>query len=100
MRRYLLILALLVFPGCNFIGGGETVVSGDDNVIENDTTRERVAMLFSRFDAVPEVADEDLVAMYGLVREKAMAGDLDAILVVLRLAEFQRMPREDESNDG
>jgi hypothetical protein len=88
-------LAAMLLLGCDFIGGGDTVFQGDDNVVVRDPTRDRLAQLFSRFETVPQVSDEDLERMFGLVRSKAFEGDLDSMLVMLRLAEFQREPEEE-----
>jgi hypothetical protein len=84
--------------GCDFIGGGDTVVRGDDNVVVRDATRDRLAQLFSRFESVPPVSDEDLERLFGLVRDQAFEGDLDSMLVMLRLAEFQRRSVEEEED--
>ena len=99
MRTLILCLSVMLLLGCDFIGGGETVVSGDDNIIVRDATRDRLAQLFSRFETVPQVSDEDLERLFGLVRDKAFEGDLDSMLVMLRLAEFQRRPVEQEEED-
>jgi len=85
----------MLLLGCDFIGGGDTVFQGDDNVVVRDPTRDRLAQLFSRFETVPQVSDEDLETMFGLLRAKAFEGDLDSMLVMLRLAEFQREPEEE-----
>lgn len=95
MRIVIPCLAAMLLLGCDFIGGGETVFQGDDNVVVRDPTRDRLAQLFSRFETVPQVSDEDLERMFGLVRAKAFEGDLDSMLVMLRLAEFQREPEEE-----
>lgn len=95
MRIVIPCLAAMLLLGCDFIGGGDTVFQGDDNVVVRDPTRDRLAQLFSRFETVPQVSDEDLERMFGLVRSKAFEGDLDSMLVMLRLAEFQREPEEE-----
>ena len=96
MRILILCLAAMMLLGCDFIGGGDTVFQGNDNVVVRDPTRDRLAQLFSRFETVPQVSDEDLEQLFGLVRDKAFEGDLDSMLVILRLAEFQREPDEEE----
>ncbi len=98
MRTVILCLAATMLLGCDFIGGGDTVVRGDDNVVVRDASRDRLAQLFSRFESVPRVSDEDLERLFGLVRDQAFEGDLDSMLVVLRLAEFQRRPKEEDED--
>ncbi len=95
MRTLIVCLSVMLLLGCDFIGGGDTVIRGDDNVVVTDASRDRLAQLFSRFESVPRVSDEDLERLFGLVRDKAFEGDLDSMLVMLRLAEFQRRPEED-----
>lgn len=96
MRWLILCAALTMLLGCDFIGGGETVVKGNDNLVVADPTRNLIARTLSRLEAIPEVTDAELQQMYGVIRDKAMEGDFDAMLVVLRLAEFQRAPEEEE----
>ena len=96
MRTAILCLAAMMLLGCDFIGGGDTVFQGNDNVVVRDPTRDRLAQLFSRFETVPQVSDEDLERLFGLVRDQAFEGDLDSMLVMLRLAEFQRRPEEED----
>ena len=96
MRTAILCLGAMLLLGCDFIGGGDTVFQGNDNVVVRDPTRDRLAQLFSRFETVPQVSDEDLERLYGLVRDQAFEGDLDSMLVMLRLAEFQRRPEEED----
>ncbi len=95
MRTLIVCLSVMLLLGCDFIGGGDTIIRGDDNVVVTDASRDRLAQLFSRFESVPRVSDEDLERLFGLVRDKAFEGDLDSMLVMLRLAEFQRRPDEE-----
>jgi hypothetical protein len=96
MRWLILCAALTMLLGCDFIGGGETVVKGNDNLVVADSTRNQIARALSRLEAIPEVTDAELEQMYGVVHDKALEGDFEALLVVLRLAEFQRAPQEEE----
>ncbi|MEJ2132255.1 MAG: hypothetical protein P8Y95_11680 [Gammaproteobacteria bacterium] len=96
MRWLILCATLTMLLGCDFIGGGETVVKGNDNLVVADSTRNQIARALSRLEAIPEVTDAELEQMYGVVHDKALEGDFEALLVVLRLAEFQRAPQEEE----
>ena len=96
LRLMMAVLALTLLGSCDFIGGGELIVRGDDNLVVHDPNRDRAAALFSRFEATPAVSDEDLEKMYAVIREQALAGELDAIVLMLRLAEFQRLEVADE----
>lgn len=96
--RYLFVCSLpLLLAGCDFIGGGDTIVKGNGNVVAKDEMADRVARALARFEATPEVTDEDIQALYGVIRAQAMAGELDAALVVLKVAQRQREP--DEASD-
>lgn len=94
-----LALLMVVLAGCDFIGGAETLVRGSHNVIARDDAPELVARDLAALDAVPEVTDEDLLAIYGTIRERAMAGDLDAVRVLARLAALQRSDEEEAAED-
>ena len=100
MRSFIVptfVLALVVtVAGCEFIGGADTVVTGHNNVVAADGVVDRVAVTLAGFEATPEVTDEDLQALYERIREAALAGDMDATLVVLKVAAIQRMPDESE----
>lgn len=95
MRWLILCAALSMLLGCDFIGGGDTVVRGDDNLVVRDGTRDQIARALSRLEAIPKVTDGELQQMFGTIRDKALAGDPDSMLVLLRLAERQRAPKED-----
>lgn len=92
--RLTTIALLTILTGCGFIGGGETVISGDDNLVVSDPVIDRVAAHLAGLEATPEVTDEDLAVMYATIRQGATAGDLDAVLVVLKIAALQREPDE------
>ena len=90
MRYLALALALGLAAGCDFIGGGDTIVRGNGNVVAKDEVLSRVAAALARFESTPEVSDEDIEAVYAVIREQALAGEMRAALVVLRVAERQR----------
>ena len=65
---------------------------GDDNLIVGEQDHERVAVALAEFPTTPRVTDADLAAVYERVHRDALEGDLDAALVLLRLAAIQRRP--------
>ena len=103
MRSFLVptvVLALVVtLAGCEFIGGGDTVVTGHNNVVVAEGVVDRVAVALAGFEATPLVTDEVLQRLYEQIREQALAGDMDATLVVLKVATIQRMPEESEESE-
>jgi hypothetical protein len=79
-----------VAAGCT--GGGDTVISGignSGNRIGADSWAE-VAEQFAAHAAIPPVTDAEIERMFGAIRAKALEGDLDSAMVVLKLAEQQR----------
>jgi hypothetical protein len=99
MRVLVVIMAVLAMTSCDFIGGGDTIVRGDDNLVVRNPNRELVSRAFAQFEAVPRVSDADLQQMYAVIRRQALDGDLDATLVMLRLAAIQRQPVDEEADD-
>ena len=95
MQYLLLGLVAITLGGCDFIGGGDTIVRGDDNVVVRDPSRELVARELAQFETVPKVSDADLQQMFAVIRQQALGGDLDATLVMLRVASIQRQPMDD-----
>ena len=93
-RSVLFVLAALFVASCGNIGGGETLIKGDDNVIVQGDSTERLAAVLASFEATPYVTDEDLAAVYEMVHAGALAGDLDSALVLLEVAKIQRTPVE------
>jgi hypothetical protein len=90
MHRLLIALGALALALASC--GGETVVSGfgnSGNVIGVDVVG-RVAEELAEAPGVPAVSDDDLRATFGAIREKALAGDPEAALVLLLLAAEQR----------
>ena len=88
---------ILALPGCT--GGGETVISGlgnSNNYIGKDDEIRMLANALAKQAMVPAVTDEDIMTIYGKVRDKALEGDFQAAVVMLRLAAHQRAPKEDE----
>ena len=93
----LLGLAAALIPGCT--GGGETVISGlgnSNNYVGKDDEIRMLANALAKQEIVPAVTDEDIITIYGKVRDKALEGDFKASVVILRLAAHQRAPKEDE----
>ena len=82
----------LVLSGCGNISGSETIVKGNDNLLVQDQTIDRVAAALAEFKSTPEVTDADIAAVYEEVRRDALEGDLDAALVMLKVAAIQRAP--------
>jgi hypothetical protein len=98
--RYMLVgLVLAAMGGCDFIGGADTLVRGSDNLIVAEGSSDAVAKALSEFETIPLVTDEELAALYATIHEAAMAGDLEAIGVVLRLAAIQRAPEEQDEDE-
>ena len=96
MRYSILVLCLVVLVGCDFIGGADTIVKGNDNVVVADGIVDRVAAELAGFDTTPTVTDEDLTAMFTTIRQSALEGDLSASLVMLKIASIQRQPEDVE----
>ena len=103
MRSFIVptfVLALVVtVAGCEFIGGADTVVTGHNNVVAADGVNDQVAKALAGFEATPLVTDEVLQRLYEQIRERALAGDMDATLVVLKVAALQRWPEESEESE-
>jgi len=88
------VVGLGVVVGCT--GGGDTVISGlgnSGNYIGKAALWNLLADQFAQHPATPAVTDEEIEQIYGVIRENALEGDLNAALVLLTLAEEQR---EDE----
>ena len=98
MRQALLAGLLMVLAGCDFIGGAETLVRGSNNFISADGMPDALGKALSEFENVPRVSDEELLTLYRSIQAKALEGDLDATLVVLRLPAIQRQPEIEEED--
>jgi hypothetical protein len=88
--RGLILVVLLALSGCEFIGGAETLVRGENNRLFMDPTIDEVAEQLAAFETTPEVTDAELAAIYERIREQALAGDMRAALVMLNIAASQR----------
>ena len=93
-------VGLLLVAGCDFIGGGDTIVRGDGNLVVKDEVGQRVASALARFDSTPAVTDEDIEAVFAVIRERALAGELEASLVLLKVAEKQREAAEEAAEEA
>ncbi len=94
-------LLLLLLSGCEFTGGAETLVRGSNNFVARDGGPDGVAFALSKLDSTPEVTDAEIRQIYDSIQARALEGDLEAVRVVLRLAEIQRTPTEDdEASEG
>ncbi|MEM8769942.1 MAG: hypothetical protein AAGE43_21105 [Pseudomonadota bacterium] len=99
MMRHLTIAVLLLgLGGCEFTGGAETLVRGSNNFVAREAGPDSVAFALSQLDSTPEVTDAEIRQIYDSIQARALDGDLEAVRVVLRLAEIQRTPPEDEED--
>ncbi len=77
--------------GCT--GGGETVISGlgnSGNRFGTEVLWEALGHELATRDATPPVTDEELLQLYSAIKRRALEGELEPALVVLRVAEEQR----------
>ena len=91
MRTNLASLVLLVtsvaLVSCT--GGGETVISGlgnSGNFFGVDGEAEMLARVLATDPNIPEVNNEDLLKIYEVIREAALAGDIRSSVVIYKLA--------------
>jgi hypothetical protein len=89
-------MSMISVSGCDFIGGAETLVRGNHNVLTGDGNSDAVAKILSELVTTPEIGDTELLEILGIMRTRAAEGDMDAALVVLRLAAIQRHPQEED----
>ena len=98
MRTKLISVAMLItLSSCT--GGGDSVVSGignSDNFFGVDAEAELLARALSKDPNIPNVNDEDLLKIYEVVREAALAGDIRSSVVIYKLASRQRAEKEEE----
>lgn len=88
-------LLLLGLASC----GGETVVSGignSGNVFGVPDLLERIADELAGLEAVTPVGDDELLAAWSAIRERARTGDPEATLLLLRVAAHQREASESD----
>jgi hypothetical protein len=73
-------------------GSGETAIIGFGNGGNRITTDPiaKVADALAELEATPEVTDEMIVRVFSAILEKAEAGEPEAALILLRVAEEQR----------
>jgi hypothetical protein len=86
-------MAVLTVSIAGCTGGGETVISGlgnSDNYIGSAATWDSLADELADYEGTPAVSDEDLQLAYAAIRRHALEGELEAVLVLLKLAEEQR----------
>ncbi|MDH3643344.1 MAG: hypothetical protein OES38_14675 [Gammaproteobacteria bacterium] len=98
--RFTVLIALLALAGCEFIGGAETLVRGENNRLFMDPTIDEVAEQLAGFETTPEVTDAELAAIYERIREQALAGDLRSSLVMLNIAASQRKAAEEAAQEA
>jgi len=85
------VLACLGILGC--AGGGETVISGlgnSSNVIGSASLFELIAKELAIQESTPVVTDQELNQVYAAIRTRALDGEPEAALVLLRVAAYQR----------
>ena len=93
--RSLLLVVLVVLSGCEFTGGAEILVRGENNRVFMDPTIDEIAEQLAAFETTPLVTDAELAAIYERIREQALGGDLQASLVMLNIAASQRQTAAD-----
>ena len=74
-------------------GGGDSVISGlgnSGNRIYVDPVSDELAAAIAAHASTPAITDEVLVETFEAILARARAGDLEAGLVVFRVAEMQR----------
>ena len=96
MSRFIALAGLVaVAAACDNIGGADTLVTGNNNLVLKDGATDAVAKLLHELVSVPEVSDAELLEAWGKVRSRAAEGDVEATLVLLRLAAIQRAPQDE-----
>ena len=78
---------------CITFAGGDSLIQGignSSNRIYANGIADEVAEAIAASSVVPEVPDDELRATYLAIRDRARSGDLEAAMVVLRVAEIQR----------
>lgn len=97
MKSLSMALLALVLAGCT--GGGETVVSGFGNTGNYFGVEGEVDILaeeLATFPSTPRVTDEELMQIYGAIRDNAVRGDPKAAIVMYKLAVRQRAPKAED----
>lgn len=62
------------------------------NRITLEGLADELATLLAKREDCPQVTDDELIVIMKALRERALAGDAQAALVVFRLVEIQRQP--------
>jgi hypothetical protein len=90
----ILVLGIVCIP---FVGGGSLIrgMGNGANRIYLGGIGNEVAEAIAASSAVSEVADDDLRAAYLSIRQRALSGEIDAAMVLFRVAEIQRAERRD-----
>ena len=93
--RAFLVAGAVAILGC---GGGDTAIVGLGNsgnrIVENGMLGE-VAGALAEHPATPEVTDQMVAEIFPAILHRANAGDPEAALIVLLVAEEQRKASED-----
>ena len=63
------------------------------NRITLEGLADELATLLAKREDCPQVTDDELIVIMKALRERALAGDAQAALVIFRLAEIQRQPQ-------
>lgn len=71
-------------------GNGVSGFANTNNRIYTDPVRDELAELLVATKSAPEISDETLRAIHEAIGRRAAAGELDAALVVLKVAALQR----------
>ncbi len=94
-RLGLAVALLLATSGC---GNGETAVVGvgnGGNTFYQEGLADELAEALAEYQGTTEVTDEILGEIFGSILDRARAGDTEAALIVLRVAEEQREAEQD-----
>lgn len=76
-----------------FFGKGGTLISGVGNsgnrIMTNDVVNE-LASALAAYENAPTISDDSLNDVFAALMQKAKSGDLEAVLLLLKVAERQR----------
>ena len=83
------VLGIVCLP---FVGSGGLIrgMGNGANRIYLGGIANEVAEAIGKSAAVSEVSDDDLSATYLAIRKRALSGEIDAAMVLFRVAEIQR----------
>lgn len=90
----ILVLGIVCLP---FVGGGSLIrgMGNGANRIYLGGVGAELAESIGASPAISKVSDEDLQAAYLAIRQRAMSGEIDAAMVLFRVAEIQRRQTDD-----